>query len=146
MNLRAYVLHEKFSEFLRFCLVGLTGVGVDMLILYLLSHPRWLGLNLTLSKIISAETALLNNFFWNEVWTFRTGASSRKSKYLASRLWKFHAICVIGIGGAVLLLHFFHDFIGIDVFISNFLAIGLVTLWNYWLNARFNWSAGTRKK
>jgi len=42
----------------RFCLVGASGVAVDVLILFLLSDPTMLGWGLTRSKIIAAETAM----------------------------------------------------------------------------------------
>ncbi|MEO1376466.1 MAG: glycosyltransferase, partial [Cyanobacteria bacterium J06635_10] len=68
---------EQFSQpwgfpigrFIRFGLVGLSGVFVDMAILYLLSDPNTLALPLTRSKIIAAEIAICNNFLWNDAWT-----------------------------------------------------------------------------
>jgi dolichol-phosphate mannosyltransferase len=42
------------SRFLRFALVGASGVLVDMAVLFLLSDPRSLGLGLTRSKIVAA--------------------------------------------------------------------------------------------
>ena len=59
------------SRFLRFALVGASGVVVDMALLFLLSDPRALGFGLTRSKIVAAELAIINNFLWNDAWTFR---------------------------------------------------------------------------
>ena len=59
------------QRFIKFCLVGSTGTIVDMAVLYLLADPKTLGLNVALSKLVAAEIALLNNFTWNELWTFR---------------------------------------------------------------------------
>ncbi len=39
------------------------------------------------------------------------------------------------------MLHTFHERSGLNLLAANLLAILLVTLWNYGLNARFNWSA-----
>ena len=58
------------NRFMRFGLVGLTGVFVDMVVLYLLSDPTTLALPLTRSKIIAAQVAIINNFLWNDRWTF----------------------------------------------------------------------------
>ncbi len=37
------------------------------------------------------------------------------------------------------MLHTFHERFGLNLFAANLLAILLVTLWNYGLNAWFNW-------
>ena len=128
----------RLRQFVKFCLVGGSGVIVDMTLLHWLA--RWCGWNVSLSKICSAEAALLNNFLWNEVWTFR-GAVGGRTKHagVAQRLWRFHLICGAGIGLAVFFLHLFYRWLGCNLYAANLLAILLVTLWNFWLNARFNW-------
>ena len=128
----------RMGQFIKFCVVGGSGVLVDMTALYLLADPNTLAWNLTAAKVCSAEAALLNNFFWNEMWTFRT-AAKRAQGGLLRRLVGFHAICGVGIGLAVLLLHLFHTWLGFNVYVSNLLAILLVTLWNFSMNAAFNW-------
>jgi putative flippase GtrA len=45
-------------------------VFVDMTVLYLLHDPSSLGWALTRSKVVAAELAIVNNFFWNDRWTF----------------------------------------------------------------------------
>ena len=143
------VLHmPRLRQCAKFCLVGGSGVVVDMAVLHLLAIR--LGWNVSLGKICAAETALLNNFLWNEVWTFREAMSSTARaggswRGVACRLWRFQAICVAGIGLAVGFLHLFHTGLGFNLYLANLLAIGLVTLWNFSLNARFTWyGAGKR--
>ena len=57
-------LQQQFplDRFLRFSLVGFSGVFLDMAIFYLLSDPSTLAWGLTRSKIIAAEMAIINNF------------------------------------------------------------------------------------
>ncbi|MHB8522300.1 MAG: GtrA family protein [Limisphaerales bacterium] len=64
-------LRSLVSRYARFCIVGGTGVGVDMAMIWLLASPALLNWNLSLSKIIAAEVAIVNNFAWNEVWLGR---------------------------------------------------------------------------
>jgi dolichol-phosphate mannosyltransferase len=172
---------ERLIQFTKFCLVGGSGVFVDMGILYLLADPSRLGWNITLSKICAAEIAMINNFIWNELWTFKASSLSAPGSprpldgrgirgegngewregrgEVVSDNWSlnpqpstlnrrgsvfrrfllFNAICGIGIGLAVLLLHLFHSWLGWNFYLSNLLAIILVTLWNYVMNAQFNW-------
>ena len=58
------------SRFFRFCVVGATGVIVDMALLYVLSDANGLGWGLTRSKLLAAEAAILSNFLLNDAWTF----------------------------------------------------------------------------
>ena len=52
------------------------------------------------------------------------------------------AVCAVGIGLAVLLLHMSYAWLGLNLYVASFMAILLVTLWNFWTNAMFN-LAGT---
>jgi len=132
----------RYRQFIRFCLVGGSGLLVDVLVLHFLSDSRWFHWNVSLSKFCSAEAAMRNNFVWNELWTFRRVAGVGVTRSgVVCRLVRFHAICGIGMGLAVLFLHVFHTRLGLNLYASNLLAILLVTLWNFWLNALFNWRA-----
>jgi len=136
-------LPASLLRFIKFCLVGGSGVVVDMGILYLLADPSRLGWSITLSKICAALVALTNNFIWNELWTFRHSnpQSAIRVPHFGwlRRFLLFNAICGIGIGLAVLLLHLFHTWLGWNLYLSNFLAILLVTFWNYMINCLVTW-------
>lgn len=133
---------QRLPQFIKFCMVGGSGTVVDMVALYLLADPKSLGLNLTLSKVCAAETALVNNFLWNDLWTFRRTNDNAPPRGIFRRLLLFNAICGSGIVFAVVLLHVFHTWLGWNLYISNLLAILIVTLWNFGMNARYNWGAG----
>ncbi len=128
------------ARFIQFCFVGLSGVVVDMGVLYLLSDESTLGLPLTRSKIIAAELAIINNFLWNDLWTF--GDISRRQpgkRQRLKRLIKFNIICLAGLILNVLFLNIFYNVFNLNQYIANFLAIGLVTLWNFWFNLKLSW-------
>ena len=94
-TLSSGALGVLLKRYARFCVVGATGVAVDMGIIYLLADPSMLGWNLTLSKVIAAEVAIFNNFFWNDIWTFRGLARSENIRVARlARLGKFNLICV----------------------------------------------------
>lgn len=127
-------------RFFRFGLVGLSGVLVDMALLYVLSDPTALGWGLTRSKIIASEFAIINNFLWNDRWTFgdiarqQTGWNKRLKRFL-----KFNFICLAGLVLNVLILNGLFNLFGINRYIANLLAIAAVTLWNFWLNLKLSW-------
>ncbi len=128
------------KAFFRFALVGLSGVFIDMAVLYLL-HTG-LGLPLTRSKILAAEVAILNNFVWNDLWTF--AAISRSQRGWGARFkrfLKFNMICLAGLVLNVLALNLIYNLIFGQrwAYVANLLAIGLVTVWNFWLNLKLSW-------
>ena len=57
-RLAAQLPAARFLQFTKFCVVGGSGIFVDMGVLFLLADPRCLGLNITLSKLCSAEAAM----------------------------------------------------------------------------------------
>jgi len=128
------------DRFIRFGLVGLSGVFVDMAILYLLSDPTTLALPLTRSKIIASEIAIVNNFLWNDSWTFADVAMQQQQWYQrAKRFLKFNIICLAGLVLNVLILNLVFNLIIHNRYIANFIAIALVTIWNFWINLKLSW-------
>jgi dolichol-phosphate mannosyltransferase len=137
-RLRLYLL--QISSFFRFCVVGASGVVVDMSLLFLLSDPKMLGWGLTRSKILAAEAALLNNFIWNDAWTFGDIAKHQNTLgQRVKRFLKFNAICSLGIFFNVVIINIEFNFFHMNRYLANLIAIGLVTLWNYKTNKEFSW-------
>ncbi len=142
------------GRFLRFGAVGLSGVFVDMAVLYLLSDPTTLAWPLTRSKIIAGEIAILNNFLWNDAWTFAdvsarqqewhqrlTDVSARQQEWhqRLKRFVKFNAICLAGLVLNVLILNLVFNFLIPNRYIANFIAIAVATIWNFWINLKLSW-------
>lgn len=141
-NGRIRRFYQKFpvSRFLRFGIVGLSGVFIDMAVLYLLHST--LGLPLTRSKIVSAEAAILNNFIWNDSWTFADVSQSQKGwKARIKRFFKFNLICLAGLVLNVLVLNLLYNVVFGQrwPYLANLLAIVLVTVWNFWMNLKLSW-------
>ena len=128
------------DRFIRFGLVGLSGVFVDMALLYFLSDPTTLHLPLTRSKIFSGELAIINNFLWNDRWTF--GDISRQQhgwRQRLKRFLKFNVICLGGLVLNVLVLNLIFNFLIPNRYIANLVAIGVATIWNFWVNLKLSW-------
>ena len=137
-------IREKFQvpvkRFLKCGLVGLSGVFVHMAIFYLLSDASTLGWGLTRSKVIAAEVAVLNNFLWNDLWTFRDLAQQQSGwRKLIKRFVKFNLICLVGIGLNLIILNLLYNYFGVNKYIANLIAIAIVTVWNFWFNLKLSW-------
>lgn len=125
------------ARFFRFGLVGFSGVFVDLGVFYLL---RSQGFGLTSSAAISGEVAIINNFLWNDFWTFGDIASRQPGKrQRLKRLIKFNIICLGGLVLNVLIVNFFFNFLGINEYVAKLIAIAAVTVWNFWLNLKLSW-------
>ncbi len=128
----------QFWRYARFCIVGGSGVVVDMGVLWLLASG--LDWNLSLGKVLAAECAMISNYTWNNVWTFR-GRSRHGCWGWLEGLGRFNLICVAGIGWSVLLLNIGVHGLRLNMYLSNGIAIVLVSLWNFWFSDRFGWGS-----
>ena len=130
-----------WKRYVKFCVVGGTGLLVDMGVLHLLVSPAMLGGNISASKVIAAEAAIFNNFVWNDRWTFRGVTAGRNTpRQRLIRFLKFNLICASGIGLSVLLLNVQVHGLGLNLYLANLIAIVLVSFWNFFLNAWFGWN------
>jgi dolichol-phosphate mannosyltransferase len=128
------------GRFVRFGLVGLSGVFVDMVLLYLLSDPTTLAWPLTRSKILASEIAIFNNFLWNDAWTFADVTMHQQQWHQRlKRFLKFNLICLAGLVLNVLILNLVFNFVIHNRYIANLIAIAFATVWNFWVNLKLSW-------
>ncbi|MGH9367553.1 MAG: glycosyltransferase [Thermoanaerobaculia bacterium] len=132
------------DRFARFAMAGASGVVVDMGLLFLLSDPRTLAWGLTRSKVIAAEVAIINNFIWNDRWTFRERAEEERGlRPTLKRFAKFQIICLAGLILSTVLLNLQFNLLGINRYVANAIAIAVVTAWNFWLSLKRVTEAGS---
>jgi len=146
-----YSLMKRKGElirFLKFCAVGLSGVGVNIGLYWILT--RFAGfipldnaamggiLSGNLAMVISIEVSIITNFLLNNYFTF-ADRKAQGFRTFASRLINFNVICIIGgliqIGVANLLA----VTIGIYDIVAVLDGIVLATLWNYLVNTWWTW-------
>ncbi len=126
------------GKFLRFGIVGFSGVFVNMAVFYVLRNSLYW--ELTRSLIVAAELAIISNFFWNDLWTF--GDISKRqpgNRQRFKRLLKFNVICLMGLIMNVLLVNLLFNVFGMNEYLANLIAIAAVTLWNFWINTKLSW-------
>jgi putative flippase GtrA len=129
---KKYWQKEWFRQFTKFVIVGFSNVAVDFLVyLFLTRRFDWWRENYLLANAFAFMVAVTWSFFWNRWWTFKNHESSAK---LHHQYYKFLTVSAIGLGWTELIL-----FITVDKFdwfdlYGKFLAIFLVTFWNFTLN------------
>ena len=124
------LLRPELLRFLRFGLVGGSGVGVNMFVLWLL-HDQF-GFALSRSAVVAISLAIANNFLWNNYWTF--GASG----ILRRRVLQFVAISLGGMAINLVVLNILFYF-GVHYAPANLAGILVATAWNFYANSRWTW-------
>jgi len=122
------------GEFIRFAVVGGSGVAVNMGLLFLLT--RYAGLRLEIASPIAIEVSILTNFTLNNLWTFRKRNAEIN---VPRRLWRYHL--VTGLAGVVnyIILLLLVKVMGWNEFISNLIGIGVGMVINFTLNSLWTW-------
>ena len=126
----------ELGRFLKFCLVGLSGVLVNMGLLWLLTE--FAGLFYLLSAAVSIETSIISNFILNDYFTFRDRRLPTAKSFL-NRLLKFNLVSLAGLGVNMGVLWLLTEVFGIYYLLSNLCGIAVATLWNYLVNTWWTW-------
>ncbi len=126
----------KFPKrFIKFGIVGFSGVIINEGLLYLLTE--FAGLFYLYSSIIAIEASMINNFLLNDNWTFKNRRKKGKNNFF-KRLANWHIA-----RGLTLLLNFFILWsltsIGIHYLISNLFGIAVATLLGYFWSLNWVW-------
>jgi dolichol-phosphate mannosyltransferase len=128
---------REWKKIFKFGIVGLTGVVVNQGLLVFLKEV--VGLALPIASIIAIQTAILNNFIWNDIWTFKETSQPQK---ISNRWHRLLAFEVVSAGGAVInfvVLNLMVLFLATDYQIANIIGILLGFIWNFMVNRRFTW-------
>ena len=134
--LRLLPADSGVRRFIKFCLVGSSGVLVNMGLLWLFTEL--VGLFYLVSAAIAIETSIINNFFLNDIWTFRDRRTPGKAARLM-RLLKFNLVSAAGIGINMGVLWACTEGLGIYYLLSNLCGIAAAMLWNFIANLSWTW-------
>jgi putative flippase GtrA len=114
-------------KFLKFCVVGATGMVIDFGTTWLLKEKA--GVNKYIASSAGFILAASSNYLLNRIWTFQN-----KDPRIASQYLSFFVISLIGLGINNLVIYVLHDRMKNNFYLSKFFAIIIVTLWNFLMN------------
>jgi len=138
--LRLLPADSGVRRFIKFCLVGASGVLVNMGLLWLFTEV--VGLFYLVSAAIAIETSIINNFILNDIWTFRDRRAPGMAARLV-RLLKFNLVSAVGIGINMGVLWTCTEVLGIYYLLSNLCGIAAAMLWNFIINLSWTWRQRT---
>jgi dolichol-phosphate mannosyltransferase len=122
----------------RFALVGVTGVGVNTGMLWLLRAGA--GLPLPAASALAIETAVWNNFLLNDLWTFH---EQRHRRPWWARAAAFHATAATAAAINLGLLLALVTWAGMHYLVANLIAIAVAAAVNYVVSALWTWRPPT---
>lgn len=128
---------KEWTRILRFGLVGLSGIFVNMGLLYALTEIA--GLYYLVSAAIAIELSIVNNFVWNDVWTFKSARNLRFGRRI-QRILSFQAVSMGGLVINMATLYILADIAGVYYLVANLAGILVAFAWNYGVNRYYTWS------
>lgn len=82
------LLDKIFSlkgTFLKFALVGISGIAVNQGLLAL--QVDYLNIDLKIASIVAIELSILNNFLWNNIWTWKERKNTKSGQDFCVIIW-----------------------------------------------------------
>ena len=122
-----------FLQFIKFCVVGGTGVVVDFGITFLFKEK--LKLTKYIANSLGFMAAASTNYLLNRWWTFRSHDPEVAQQYV-----QIVGISAIGLILNNIIIYLLNDKARLNFYLSKLIAIGLVTLWNFFMNYYFTFT------
>ncbi len=117
-------------KFLKFGVVGFSGVFVDFGITYVLKEK--LKIQQFVANAIGFSCAATSNYVLNRVWTYQS-----QNPEVLIEFSHFFFFSLIGLGLNTLMLWVLVSKFKQNFYLSKLFAIGVVTIWNFLVNTLF---------
>lgn len=114
-------------KFVKFCIVGFSGMAVDFGTTWLLKER--IRINRYFANSTGFILAASWNFAFNRIWTFQSSCPQIAAQYIA-----FLSISAVGLALNNLIIFILHGKTGMNFYVAKLIAVVLVTLWNFLMN------------
>ena len=126
-------------NFIKYTLVGITGLILDMIILYCL--VEFLHMPVVPASAISFFVSMVNNFFLHKYWTFKD-----LSHHFERQFVSFFIIALANLAITVVCMYFFSDILKIWYMIAKVLTSIIVLIFSYTMNRMWTFKLNTKAK
>lgn len=120
-------MRQLFKKFVKFGIVGVSGVVVDFGITSLLRDV--LHVNQYVANSTGFACAVISNYLLNRAWTFRS-----KNPGVAAEFGKFALVALFGLALNNGIIYLLNDLWHIPFYPSKLIATGVVMIWNFAAN------------
>lgn len=114
-------------KFLKFCIVGSSGMIVDFGTTWLLKEK--VKINKYFANSLGFILAATSNYLLNRFWTFQSENMKVATEYLS-----FVLISIVGLGLNNFVVYILTEKMKLNFYISKLFAIAVVTIWNFSMN------------
>lgn len=112
----------------RFGITGMVGLIVDFGVTYICKEQlKW---NKYLSNSWGFSLAVINNYYLNRIWTFKS-----QDPHIGRQFLSFLGISMVGLALNNGILLFFHGKKLKNFYWSKLMAVGIVFIWNFTANS-----------
>lgn len=118
------------ERFLKFCVVGGSGVVVDFGITYL--AKELLKLNKYVANSLGFVCAATSNYILNRMWTFASNDPNIVMQYI-----RFFGFSLVGLAINNFVIYLLHGRAKWNFYFVKLIATGVVTFWNFCMNYIF---------
>ena len=118
------------ERFLKFCVVGGSGVVVDFGITYL--AKELLKLNKYVANSLGFVCAATSNYILNRMWTFASNDPDIVMQYI-----RFFGFSLVGLAINNFVIYLLHGRAKWNFYFVKLIATGVVTFWNFCMNYIF---------
>lgn len=136
ISLKDKIFNRLNNRFLKFCVVGASGIMVNICLLWALTEK--IGLYYLISSAIGIEISIFTNFILNDGWTWKDVGGKRVKDKL-NRGAKYNVICAAGLVINMTILWSMTELFGVNYLISNIFGITGAILWNFHVNDTVTW-------
>jgi len=131
--MNSLITRELVFKFLKFGIVGASGVIIDFGFTYL--FKEFFKIQKYLANAIGFTIAASSNYVFNRIWTFHSLNPEIGLEYS-----KFLFISLIGLGINTLILWMLVSKFNKNFYVSKLFAIAVVTVWNFFINLIFTFN------
>lgn len=121
-------------KFIKFGIVGLSGVVVDFAFTYICKE--WIKIPKYIANAIGFTIAAISNYIFNRIWTFHSHNPEITIEFI-----KFFVISLIGLAINTIILWILVSKFNRRFYISKLFAIGVVMIWNFIANLIYTFAS-----
>lgn len=122
-------------KFLKFGVVGFSGVFVDFGLTYLCKEK--LKIQKYIANAIGFTSAATSNYYLNRIWTFHS-----HNPEIALEYGRFLGIALIGLLINTLVIYLLVSKTKTNFYLAKLVAIVIVTIWNFFVNLNYTFLPG----
>jgi len=130
METGSFFTEVFFLKFIKFCLVGFSGVMVDFGFTFL--GKEILKIQKYISNALGFSIAASTNYMLNRIWTFNS-----HNPNITLEFTRFFIIALIGLGINLLIVWSMSGKLKVNFYLSKLVATIIVTAWNFLINAYY---------